>query len=535
MGGDELVISLKNFTFGYRADEPILHRVNLDVADASFVLVCGATGSGKSTLLKALVGLVPHFSGGMASGTRLVNGNDVSLAMPHETAHLIGFVNQQPEGAFVADTVIEELAFALEQLAINRDEMIARVEQALVATGLSDLRDRRLVELSGGQQQRVAIAAALSAGQKILVLDEPTSALDPVAATELLEFIHNLCRTQNLTAIIAEHRIERLVNLVDQVVVVNTDGSVSSGDPQSQLQRFKFVPPLIELGQRLEWQPLSLVVEEAAARFAKETIGEPKKITHLAVGDASIEARSVTVDYSNVRAVNDVSFSARIGEVIAIVGENGSGKTSLLWALQGGKKLSAGSVLISQQNLEPLSAAERLAKIAMVPQQASDLLFMPSLAEEFAESDQIASVPPGSTASLFERFGSRLDPATHPRDLSSGQQLALVLAIQLVKEAAVVLLDEPTRGLDYAAKKQVAGVLRQLAANQKTLVFASHDVEFIAQTADRVIELSAGKIVNDSAVEEALGYRANSHLASQIAQISRLDGVIALEQLVADD
>ncbi len=529
------MISLKNFTFGYRADEPILNRVNLDIAAANFVLVCGATGSGKSTLLKALVGLVPHFSGGLASGTRLVDGLDVSLAMPHETSHLIGFVNQQPEGAFVADTVIEELAFALEQLAIDRDEMIARIEQALMATGLTELRDRKLVELSGGQQQRVAIAAALSAGQRILVLDEPTSALDPAAASELLEFIHELCRTQNLTAIIAEHRIERLVNLVDQVVVVNSDGSVSSGDPQSQLQKFKYVPPLIELGQRLGWQPLSLALDEAAERFASEQLCEPKKISHLTLGEVSIEAKSLTIDYSSVRAVRDLSFSARIGEVIAIVGENGSGKTSLLWGLQGGKKLTSGSVLISQENLEPLGAAERLAKVAMVPQQASDLLFMPSLAEEFAESDLIASVPPGSTAKLFERFSSRLDPATHPRDLSSGQQLALVLAMQLVKEAAVVLLDEPTRGLDYAAKKQVARVLRQLAANQKTLVFASHDVEFIAQTADRVIEISAGQIVRDCPVEEALGYKTTAHLASQIAQISRLDGVIALQQLVADD
>ena len=528
------MISLKNFTFGYNSDEPKLNRVNLDIEASSFVLVCGATGSGKSTLLKAMVGLVPHFSGGVASGTRVVDGIDFSRAMPHESAHLIGFVNQQPEGAFVADTVVEELAFALEQLAIDRDEMIVRVDRALEATGLTHLRDRKLIELSGGQQQRVAIAAALSAGQKILILDEPTSALDPAAATELLEFIHDLCRTQNLTAIIAEHRIERLVDLVDQVIVVNSDGSVSMGAPETQLQNFKFVPPLIELGQRLNWQPISLSIADASARFAGEKLSEPKKIAHLELGSKSVEASAVTIDYSNTRAVAAVNLTAHIGEVIAVVGENGSGKTSLLWGLQGGKKLSAGSVSVAGRSLEGLSASARLDHVAMVPQQAADLLFMPTLAEEFAQSDEIAGVAPSTTATLFEKFSSRLDPAIHPRDLSSGQQLALVLAIQLVKDAPVVLLDEPTRGLDYAAKKQVAQVLRQLASKQKTLIFASHDVEFIAQTADRVIELSAGRIVSDLPVEAALGYRPGNVLASQIAQITKLDSVIALQQVVAD-
>ena len=142
------MISLKNFTFSYgSSDEPRLNRVNLDISAGEFALVCGATGSGKSTLLRALVGLVPHFTGGIASGKRTIDGQDFSTAMPHETAHLIGYVNQQPEGAFVADTVLEELAFALEQLGVPRDQMIERVDAALAATGLTELRNRNLVEL----------------------------------------------------------------------------------------------------------------------------------------------------------------------------------------------------------------------------------------------------------------------------------------------------------------------------------------------------------------------------------------------------
>jgi energy-coupling factor transport system ATP-binding protein len=510
------MISLKNFTFSYgSSDEPRLNRVNLDISAGEFVLVCGATGSGKSTLLRALVGLVPHFTGGIASGKRTIDGQDFSTAMPHETAHLIGYVNQQPEGAFVADTVLEELAFALEQLGVPRDQMIERVDAALAATGLTELRNRKLVELSGGQQQRVAIAAALSAGQKILILDEPTSALDPVSAHELLEFIHELCRTQNLTAIIAEHRIERLIDLVDSVIIVNNDATVSHGKPAEQLAKFAFVPPLIELAQELGWQPIEMNIESASKRFTTEFKKPTRKIAHLELGKVLLSAKEVVVDYANLRAVDHVSIEARAGEVIAVMGENGSGKTSLLWALQG-------------QN-------PSLDEIAMVPQQATDLLFLSSLSEELRDSDEVAAAKPTSTASLLEQFTSRLDPAIHPRDLSSGQQLALVLAMQLVKNAPVVLLDEPTRGLDYETKKQVALVIRDLAAAGKCIIFASHDVEFVAQTADRVIQLELGRVIADEPVEQALGWHPANPLASQIAQISKLPGVIALQQVVGNE
>lgn len=507
----------------------------MSIESGQFVLVCGATGSGKSTLLKALVGLVPHFTGGSASGVRTIDGVDFSRAMPHESAHLIGFVNQQPEGAFVADTVLEELAFALEQLAVDRDDMVRRVDAALEATGLSELRDRKLIELSGGQQQRVAIAAALSAGQKILILDEPTSALDPVAAHDLLEFIFDLCRTQGITAIIAEHRIERLIALVDSVIVVNSDGTVSQGSPAAQLANFKFVPPLIEMSQVMKWPEVLLSIDQAAERFALADPKPAKRIAHLPLGEEVVAAVDVSVTYGSLTAVDQLSFSARQGEIVAITGENGSGKTSLLWALQGSLNRSEGNVSIAGEDPAKLSATARLSVVAMVPQQAADLLFLSSLGEELSESDEVAETKTSPTSQLFEQFSGRVDPAVHPRDLSSGQQLSLVLAMQLAKNANVVVLDEPTRGLDYATKRQVAQVLRDLAAKGKCVIFASHDVEFIAQSADRVIQLEKGRIVADQSVEEALEYRVGNALATQVAQITKLPQVIALQQLVTDD
>lgn len=471
------------------------------------MLVCGATGSGKSTLLKAFVGLAPHFTGGRVSGQRLINGSDHTSSMPHETAELVGFVNQQPEGSFVAETVVEELAFTLEQLGVPVSEMVERINSAITATGLSELRDRKLTELSGGQQQRVAIAAALSAGQKILILDEPTSALDPQAARELLEFIHELCRKENLTAIVAEHRIERLIELVDSVIVVSPDGTADHGTPAEQLSRFEFVPPLIKLGQAKSWQPIPLSISSAQNKVAPHV--EFKALAKPSLDQRSISTANLTVKYGQTLALDSVDFSASEGEVVAVMGENGSGKTSLLWKLH-----------------------EVLSDTAMVPQQASDLLFLNSLGQEFSDSDEVAEVPATATAKLFEEFAGRIDSSIHPRDLSSGQQLALVLAMQLVKPATVVLLDEPTRGLDYSAKQHVAGVIRQLTAQGKTVIFASHDVEFVALIANRVVQLERGKVMSDQTVEVALSHRGN--YATQIAQIYQTDGLIALEQVVND-
>jgi len=503
------MIQLRNFSFSYgKSESANLSRVNIQVSAGDFVLVCGATGSGKSTLLKAIVGLAPHFTGGEVSGNRFLDGADKTDALPHETAELIGFVNQQPEGSFVAQTVEEELAFTLEQLGIPVAEMRARLVKALESTGLTELRDRKLSELSGGQQQRVAIAAALSAGQKVLVLDEPTSALDPNAAHELLDFIHALCREQNLTAIVAEHRIERLIDLVDSVIVVSKDGTVAQGKPEDQLARFDFVPPLLKLGQINNWSPLPLSI--ASARFLISIPEKFKQVESHAQDKVSINLDGLSVSYGPVIALAGISFAANQGEVVAVMGENGSGKTSLLWKLW-----------------------NELPDAALVPQQATDLLFLNSLSAEFAESDEVAGAAPTSTAKLFEEFAGRIDASVHPRDLSSGQQLALVLAIQLVKKVEVVLLDEPTRGLDYAAKQHVAQVLRQLASQGKTVIFASHDVEFVALTADRVVQLSKGEVVSDNPVTSALGH--HGIFATQIAQIYQTDGLIALGQLVANE
>ena len=468
------MISIKDLTFSYdRAESPQLTRVNLEFAAGEFVLVCGPTGSGKSTLLKTINGLAPHFTGGRLRGRIKIDNQDVTGRLPHELAELVGYVNQQPEGWFVADTVQDELVYGLEQLGFSRERMAAELSRVAKMLGLQDLLDRPLSFLSGGQQQRVAIGAALAAGQRVLLLDEPTSALDVDAAAETVDLLKSLAKDHGVTILVAEHRFNNLLDKVDSVVVVNNDGTVEKGDAAWKLDE-DIRQGLFNADERLEH------------RQSMTT-------------DWVLTATELTVSYADQVAVSKASLSIKAGEIVALQGSNGSGKTSLLWAIQGtgngSKAVSTGTVSVgSFGDPRDLKPRDRLKAITMVPQRAADLLFLNSLSEELSESDRFAEVLPNSTATIFAQLAGKVNPALHPRDLSSGQQLALVLALQLVKGANALLLDEPTRGLDYVAKKHLASQLKSLSNQGKAILLATHDVDFVAQVADRELHLIEGVI-----------------------------------------
>ena len=436
------MIELRNLSFGYGPDDsPVLRRVQLTIPKGKFVLVCGPTGSGKSTLLKVINGLVPKFTGGQLTGSILIDGQDVTGTQPHDLAHLIGYVNQQPEGAFVTDTVEEELAYGMEQLGFAPEIMRQRVAWLTERFDLADLLSAPLGFLSGGQQQRVAIGSAIAAGQKILLLDEPTSALDPAAAEATINLLAELIEKDGLTVVLAEHRLDQVIDKADLVIVTHGDGTISSGT--------------------------SSVIETEPRLGAKVNLHIPR--TNLESGSL-LSLKDLSVSYSGKVALSPTSCDLKRGLVIAAVGKNGSGKTSLIWAT--------------------FEAAEQEGiKCAMVPQVAADLLFLNSVAEEFLESDSYAGVPASSTGKLLEKLVGKVDPATHPRDLSAGQQLALALAVQLVKGVDLILMDEPTRGLDELAKQALAKIINSLADEGKAILITSHDSKFLAQVADHTISL----------------------------------------------
>ncbi|MET8849994.1 ATP-binding cassette domain-containing protein [Amycolatopsis sp. NPDC004625] len=502
------------------ASRPVLSDVSLTIDEGELCLVAGPTGAGKSTFLGALNGLVPHFTGGRLSGRVLVAGRDTARFPPRELASVVGVVGQDPLAGFVTDTVEEELAYAMEQLAVPPDVMRKRVEETLDLLGIADLRNRPLRTLSGGQQQRVAIGSVLTAHPSVVVLDEPTSALDPTAAEDVLAAITRLVHDLGTTVIVAEHRMERVAQYADRLLYLPGDGSVRAGPPAEILATSSIAPPIAELGRLAGWSPLPLSVRDAR-RVAGPLRSRLQKLSvvgrSLSVTGSALDVRGVVVRYGDVLAVRGVSLRVGPGEVVALMGRNGSGKSSLLWAVQGSGPRSTGKVDVG--GADPASLKPRVARqrVGLVPQTPADLLYLDSVDAECAQADTESEVPAGTVRGLLDRLAPGVAGEAHPGDLSEGQRLALVLAIQLASAPPLVLLDEPTRGLDYHAKRRFAAILRELASQGRAVVLATHDVEFVATVATRVAVMAEGELVADGPTKEVIV--ASPAFAPQVAKI----------------
>ena len=498
---------------------PVLREVDVTLPEGELCLVLGRTGAGKSTLLGTINGLVPHFTGGTLSGRVLVDGRDTRTHPPRELADVVGVVGQDPLAGFVTDTVEEELAYGMEQLALPADVMRKRVEETLDLIGLADLRSRALRDLSGGQQQRAAIGAVLTSHPRILVLDEPTSALDPTAAEEVLAAITRLVHDLGITVVMAEHRLERVLQYADRVLFLPGDGSARTGLPADMMTADVPSPPVVQLGRLAGWQPLPLSVRDARRHAAplRERLGTVSPRASTTAGSVALRAKNVGVRYGDVIAVRDVDLDLARGQVVGLMGRNGAGKSSLLWALQGAGRRSAGIVDVEGVDPGAQSAHEARALVGLVPQSAADLLYLETVADELTQADAESGRPAGSASELLDELMPELARDLHPRDLSEGQRLALVLAIQLVAEPAVVLLDEPTRGLDYDAKARLAVVLQGLAGKGHAVVVSTHDVEFVATSCERVVVLADGEIVADGPTRDVV--LSSPTFAPQVAKV----------------
>ena len=491
------MIELRGLTFRYH-DRIVLDDVDLTLEEGELVVVAGRTGVGKSTLLGVATGLVPRFTGGTLSGRVLLDGQDVTRTPPRERADLVGYVGQDPAAGFVTDTVEEELAYGMEQLGLTPDTMRRRVEETLDLLGIAELRGRDLRTLSGGQQQRVAIGSVLTMHPRLLVLDEPTSALDPTAAEDVLATLTRLVHDLGLTVLVAEHRLERVVPFADRICLLTGDGGIRVADPATILADSPVVPPLVELGRALGWTPLPLAVREAR-RAARGLDLTPPTPPVRARGANRLVGRGLTVRHGTTVAVREVDLDLAGGSVTALMGRNGSGKSSLLWALRGRQRY-AGSLTVSGVDPATVGPARRRELAGLVPQTPADLLYLETVAEECAAGD----AGTGRCRVLLDRLAPGVPDATHPRDLSEGQRLALALALVLVGRPGLLLLDEPTRGLDYPGKEGLSAILRDLAGEGMAVLVATHDVEFVAQVADDVLVMAEGEVVSRGPVREVV-------------------------------
>jgi energy-coupling factor transport system ATP-binding protein len=502
--------ALRNVSYWYPgSNQPVLRDVDWTIGRGEFVVLSGPSGSGKSTLLRCLNGLVPHFSGGKFGGEVLVDGYDTRATGPRDLAGTVGFVFQDPEAQAVAAVVEDDIAFGLEQAAVSRPLMRKRVEEALDLLGIAHLRRREIATLSGGERQRVALASAMVMQPGMLVLDEPTSQLDPWAAEEVFTALHRFNEDLGITIALAEHRLDRVAGHADRIRVLRGDGMSIEATPAEALRLIppEDLPPIARLALALEWPEIPLTIK-AARRFVPVLAPEPPAPAVVPSGAPIAELEQVTVERGHAVVLRDVSLAIRSGELVAIMGRNGSGKTTLLRSILGLTPASSGRITVAERDVARVSAEQLAGIVGYLPQDPAKLLFAATVREELAftlrHRPKTLDWPARSAEELLRRLDLRHVGDRHPRDISVGERERTALAAVLIAAPRLLLLDEPTRGMDGKRKEALASILREERANGAAIVMATHDVELVAELATRVVLIADGEVIVDGSPQEVL-------------------------------
>ncbi|HEX6054450.1 MAG TPA: ATP-binding cassette domain-containing protein, partial [Intrasporangium sp.] len=375
---------------------------------------------------------------------------------------------------------------------------------------------------------------------QILVLDEPTSALDPVAAEEVLASLHRIVHDLGVTVVLAEHRLERVVHHADRVILIDGGHTSALLDPAEAMADSPIHPPLVALSRLAGWTPTPLSIRDARRRAAPLRDHLAAAVPTAGRDDDPSQRPSVRFEGARVlragrTVIDDLSLGLFPGTVTALMGRNGAGKSTLLGTVAGQLTPVVGSVRVADGSTwaQPatLSARRRVALVGLVPQQPELLLYSDSVAAECAAADQDFDVARGTAAVILERISGGLDPTRHPRDLSEGQRLELALSVILAGSPTVLLLDEPTRGLDYGAKQRLGATLRDLASAGRTVLLATHDVELAAEIADRVVILADGEVVADGPVRQVLA--ASPAFAPQVTKVLRPQTWLTVDEVAA--
>jgi len=530
---DVPTITFEQLTFAYPEAAPlVLADINVQIAPGAFVVVTGPSGSGKSTLLRCINGLAPATTGGEIAGHVWVGARDAPRVGPQQMATQVGYVIQSPEAGFVADMVDDELVFALELAGLSETEITERLESISAALGIAALRGRPLARLSGGERQRVALAAALVLHPPILLLDEPLSQLDPQEAQRVLALLEQL-HQQGLTIVVTEHRLGRLLSLATQVLYLPGAGAVLALSPQEAAAQLDAPPAVVALGRALGWEPLPLSL--AAAR--KRAAALPLALSPLPAAPAQeetaavLEVRELAVAYNGATALRDISLTVGRGELVGVLGINGAGKTTLLRAIAGLLPLQAGRIRLNGEEITAWPLARRARRVGYLPQEPDLLLFAETVAEELRVTLRNHGLPEnGQVPALLAELGLSAYADSYPRDLSVGERQRVALGAVTIPPLDVLLLDEPTRGLDRALKLRLGTLLQTWCAAGLSVLLVTHDVEWAVEFVTWVLVLEAGRVRAEGDPHQILP--ADPVFAPQMAQLFPESGVLTVAEVL---
>ena len=517
------ILAVRNLTFTYpKCSSPAVRNVSFSLKRGEFVVLCGATGSGKSTLLRMLKReLTPV---GDISGNVLFCGVPIAEIDNVASISKIGFVMQNPEQQIVTDKVWHELSFGLENLGTPTDEISRRIAEMASYFGICEWYDKDVSELSGGQKQLLNLASILVMQPQLLILDEPTAQLDPIAATDFISTLKRLCQEFSITIIIAEHRLEDVVPICDRLLIMEKGALIASEPPEDVIRRFK------DRGDILCGMPVAarLYAEIGDSGKCPLTVRDGRAFIENNYGNSTRElplneyrhSEEIALEYKNVffryerngrDILSGLSMKVYRGELFCILGGNGSGKTTALSAAAGLLKAYSGSIKVFEKKISEYKNRSLYREcLAMLPQDVQTVFLKNTVRAELDECGADISELPYDISQLLDK---------HPYDLSGGEQQLVALAKVLAAKPKLLLLDEPTKGLDAAAKLNILNVLRILRKNGITVVTVTHDVEFAAAFSDRCAMFFNGMIVGIGTPNEF--FSGNSFYTTAVSRMTR--------------
>jgi energy-coupling factor transporter ATP-binding protein EcfA2 len=540
------ILEIRDVSFRYPEEEsPVLDRISLAVEAGEFVLLCGPSGCGKTTLLRHIKKeLAPV---GERSGEILFQGKPLSSYDDSQTARYIGMVQQSPENQTVTDRMLSELVFAMENVGFKADLMRRRAAELSHYFGLDALLGKHVSELSGGQKQLVQLASVLALQPRLLLLDEPTARLDPLAARELIQLLQRINQELGITILIAEHRYEELLPAVDRVIAMEHGSIRHTGDARKAVRSFwsdgneswkAFVPPIPRLFLEQAGSPeesVPLTVKEGRNQLGRLLSLEAARRSaagHSERNEAAREARSALLECKELwlqyapkadPVLRNASLCVYDGEVLAILGANGAGKTTLLKAMAGMLKPQKGKVLLRGRNLGKWKPYELAARIGYLDH--NPLTYFSEETVELELQQAAARAPEreaglaGINADIVNRLGLGRVLDKHPYDLSEGERQLAAFAAVLLAGPELLLLDEPTKGLDPNAKRQWGELLREQQQMGTTIVMVTHDMEFAEKYATRCAMLFDGTIAAEGAPQSF--FRDNLYYTTAICRLLR--------------
>jgi len=516
------VIRVRDLWWRYELGQDwALKGIDLTVRRGEFLVIVGPSGAGKSTLCLTLCGMIPHFSRGYYKGEVMIIGRETRKMKLSEITRKVGIVFQDPDTQFVTMSVEDEIAFPLENHGVPRQEMIERVRRTMEITRIIELKDKYPHELSGGQKQRVAIASILALEPEILILDEPTSDLDPVGKSEVFSMLAELKRAGR-TIILVEHNTEEAAKYADRVVLLRDGKIIMEGPPRKVFEEVESIksagvypPQVTELAYTLSTRygvrgELPITLEECLEwlRELNARIVTPNRLERSPTGvkgESIISLKDVSYSYPDgTAALRDVTLEFARGEFTAIIGQNGSGKTTLVKHIVGLLRPTVGEVRIFGKKTSEMSIKEIATKVGYVYQNPDHQLFCQTVYEECAYGLRNLGLSEPEirrrVSEILGRVGLQGLEKVDTFLLGKGQRQRLAIASTLVMNPEVIIVDEPTTGQDMSQSTSIMELLASLHREGRTVLIVTHNMRLVAEYAERVVVMQAGRVVLDGDV-----------------------------------